>query len=102
MILIQPNTKLQDFTEQDIVEFFKNDPDENVYYDFKEGIDSSDDKLKYQMRKTVVSFANTFGGFLFLGVLDKNKKKIGLDRLIGLKDAKELGKRFTQKYLERE
>jgi hypothetical protein len=102
-IPISRDTRLEQIDTSVIEALLLNDADEDIYHDFKEGIDSDAASDKYQMRKTLVSFANTFGGFVFFGILDRANRhgKRLLDRVVGLRDTDELGRRITQKYLER-
>jgi hypothetical protein len=100
-IQITDLTPLTEITDRVIEELLENDYDESLYFDFKAGIEGTTDSEKHAMRKALTSFANTRGGFLFLGILDKNNRegRTGLDRLEGLQETAELGKRIVQKYL---
>jgi hypothetical protein len=100
---ITQNTKVGEITPDVIKDLLNNDNDEDLYFDFKAGIESTEVDKVHSIRKSFATFANTLGGFLFLGVLDKSNKegKTKLDRIVGLSDTKELGKRITQKYLDK-
>ena len=100
---INQNTKTEEITEEVISDLLVNNSDEDIYFDFKEGFDSTESEKVHAIRKAFATFANTLGGFLFFGILDKNnhQKKENLARIVGLKDTKEIGKRITQKYLDK-
>lgn len=102
-IQINQTTPLETITEQVIGDLLQHDADEDIYFDFKEGLDDTHDRAKCAIRKAFASFANTFGGFLFFGILDKGNAqgKHGLDRLVGVSATEELGRLITQKYLDR-
>src|SRR5262245_54638324 len=97
---IGPNTLLDEITSAVIEHLLQSDSDEGLYFDFKAGFDSPDKTQSHKVRKAFASFANAEGGFLFLGILDKETKKRGLDRVVGVSDTKELGKRITESYLK--
>lgn len=100
---ITQQTTLAEITADLVEDLLRSDSDEDIYFDFKEGLDSKDPKSVHAIRKAIASFANTLGGFLFLGVIDKgNTNKQGLGRLVGVANATELGKRITQRYLGRD
>lgn len=103
MVYINQDTRLEAVDEDTITSLLANEVDEDIYFDFKEGMDSTSDDDKHNIRKALVSFANTGGGFLFFGILDKNNKqgKRGVDRAVGVGRTDELGRRITQKYLDR-
>jgi hypothetical protein len=97
---ITQQTTLAGITPALIDELVRNDSDETIDFDFKHGPDSQDPKSAYNVRKAFASFANTRGGFLFFGVLDKaSTNKQGLDRLVGVNNTSEFGRQITQRYL---
>ena len=88
------HSKLKEITAEVLKSLLDNDKGEDIYFDFKAGVKIKSEEYKYQVRKSIASFANTFGGFLFFGVKD-NKKKHRLNRLEGLNKNPELGKEFS-------
>src|SRR5262249_53436744 len=101
---LSPTSDLATITASMITAALREDEAEDIYYDFKEGMDSDDLNDIHRIRIAIASFANTFGGFLFFGILDKRNKlnRHGVDRVCGLTSTNELGRRITQKYLSRE
>ncbi len=100
---INQNTKIEEITEDVIKDLLINGNEEDLYFDFKEGFDSLEADKVYSIRKAFATFANTLGGFLFFGILDASNTagKTKLERIVGITDAKEVGKRITQKYLDK-
>lgn len=99
---LTPDTNLEDIDDLLIAELLLMDLSEGLYFDFKYGIEGNSDHEKHAIRKAIASFANTLGGFLFLGIHDKrtSAELSGLGRVVGIPTTDELGKRVTQKYLQ--
>lgn len=93
---ISPNTSLSEWSEEWIKNILDNDQGEELFFDFKEGLNSQDPKHLYNLRKAVTSFANTFGGFIIFGIIDKSKGT-GWDRLCGVSDTVNFSKELTNK-----
>jgi hypothetical protein len=100
---INHETSLDDINVDTIYQLLDNDSDEDIFFDFKESISNTDQKEIHKIRQVISSFANTFGGFLFIGILDK-KKKGKRDRIVGVnqKELIEIESTFSSKYLERD
>jgi hypothetical protein len=98
---IDRRTTLDEIDAATVLALLDADADEDVYFDFKEGWDSRDPQYDYRVRRALGSFANTTGGFLIFGVLDKRNAggRVGRDRLVGVGDASEAGQRIASRYL---
>lgn len=53
--------------------------EEDQHVDFKESFDPSNDKCWIDLSTDCVAFANTEGGFIVFGVVDKTWKEVGID-----------------------
>jgi len=93
---ISPNTNLSEWSEEWFKEILDNDQGEELFFDFKEGINSQDPKHNHNIRKAVTSFANTLGGFIIFGIKDKASVS-GWARLSGIADTTNFSKELTNK-----
>lgn len=93
---VTPNTNLSEWTDEWIKNILDNDQGEELFFDFKEGINSSDPKHLHNLRKAVTSFANTLGGFIVFGIKDKIKSS-GWNRLCRITDIAGFSKELTNK-----
>jgi hypothetical protein len=93
---ISGGTLLSEWSEEWIRDILNNDRGEELLFDFKEGISSSDPKHTYNLRKAIASFANTYGGFLIFGIKDKAKAS-GRNRLCGISNTANFSKELTNK-----
>lgn len=96
--VINQHSKLEELSSDVLKGLLEQDRGEDIYFDFKPGIKIQTEEYKYQVRKSIASFANTFGGFIFVGVQD-NKSKHRFDRLEDLEKNPELGKEINDKFL---
>ena len=87
-------SKLEDWTEELVVEMLQTGIFESEHFDYKEMLPHSNDKAaKDRLKKTCCAFANTDGGYLVFGVSD-NRELAPQNRLLGL--SKELD--FPEKF----
>jgi len=90
------NTNLSEWSEEWIKKILDNDQGEELFFDFKDGINSQDPKNNYNIRKAVSSLANTLGGFIIFGIKDKAGVS-GWARLSGIADTTNFSKELTNK-----
>ncbi|MBQ6436197.1 ATP-binding protein [bacterium] len=64
--------KLDELSFKDIQNFCEKSVPENIYLDYKEEINPKNDHLA----KTIASFANTYGGWILIGVKEKTTAQI--------------------------
>lgn len=93
---ISPNTNLSEWSEEWIKEILDNDQGEELFFDFKEGINAQDPKHNHNIRKAVSSFANTLGGFIIFGIKDKASAS-SWARLCGIVNSINFAKELTNK-----
>ena len=60
------NTPWEKLTSADILALLDNDNGESFFFEFKE-----DGVRNEQLHKEISEFANTYGGYIFLGITDK-------------------------------
>ena len=86
--------KLSDWTIDVVKSLVEKRLFETEYFDFKERLpDSRDERAKRRLRRTCVSFANSQGGFIVVGV--KDGREIPLDdRIIGLSNTIDFPEHF--------
>lgn len=98
VFVINQHSKLEEITSDIVKVLLEQDKGEDIYFDFKPGIKIQTEDYKYQVRKCLSSFANTFGGFVFFGIQD-NKLKHKLNRLEAVDKTPEFGKEINDKFL---
>jgi len=72
--LIESDDTLSDQACEYLLDF----GEENSLVDYKESFDSTSDKCWLDLSIDVISFANTYGGYLVYGIKDKTYEKTGL------------------------
>ena len=70
---------IEDYLTQDKIEHFKNIKCESENIDYKLCYHFKKEKDKLEVIKDIVSFANTYGGYIIYGVKDKTFEWVGLD-----------------------
>ena len=69
---------LSDPLNEDTANFLCDFKEEDEHVDFKSLFDFQSEKSWVELTKDILSFANTFGGFLIFGIDDKSRSVIGI------------------------
>ncbi len=69
----------EDPLSNDAIEFLLNYKEEDLYIDYKETLEKSNNKGLIELAKDIMAFANLHGGYLLFGVQDSTYNLIGLD-----------------------
>jgi len=67
------NLDFNSIYEKDIQSLYDNGVPEGLYHEYKLEIYGNSDKDKKELLKDISSFANSFGGHLFIGVEEKKR-----------------------------
>lgn len=70
----------EDPLSDDAIEFLLKYGEEDLYIDYKETIEKSNDKEWIELSKDIMAFANSCGGYLLFGVQDSTFNLIGLNQ----------------------